>query len=133
MEPGLARLHRFRRCFHSSPVFFGHLPDKLGGAKVALVSVLIEASGQALIWLAPRPWLQPKAGASPSGSYTACLDLALGIANPVLGLVGGGAGLDAVFRASAFVVLCAAVIATALCYLPLEAPSISCAAARIAA
>jgi MFS family permease len=31
---------------------FGHLPDR-NGAKVALVCVLIEAAGQALIWLAP--------------------------------------------------------------------------------
>ena len=36
---------------------FGHLPDRIGGAKVALVCVLIEAAGQALIWLAPWPAL----------------------------------------------------------------------------
>ena len=33
-------------------VFFGHMPDRLGGAKVALICVLIEAAGLALIWLA---------------------------------------------------------------------------------
>jgi len=32
---------------------FGHVPDRLGGARVALVCVLIEAAGLALIWLAP--------------------------------------------------------------------------------
>jgi MFS family permease len=31
----------------------GHLPDKLGGARVALVSALIETAGLAFIWLAP--------------------------------------------------------------------------------
>src|SRR5258708_15917308 len=36
---------------------FGHLPDRIGGAKVALVCILIEAVGQALIWLAPSPAL----------------------------------------------------------------------------
>jgi hypothetical protein len=33
-------------------LIFGHLPDRIGGTKVALVCVLIEAAGQALIWLA---------------------------------------------------------------------------------
>jgi hypothetical protein len=45
------------------------------------------------------------------GAYTACLDLALGIASPVLGLVASGAGLNAVFLASAIIVLCASSIA----------------------
>jgi MFS family permease len=36
-------------------VIFGHLPDRLGGARVALVSVVIEAAGLALIWLASGP------------------------------------------------------------------------------
>jgi hypothetical protein len=35
--------------------FFSHLADAIGGAKVALVCTLIEAIGQALIWLAVRP------------------------------------------------------------------------------
>ncbi|WP_346658477.1 arabinose transporter [Bradyrhizobium sp. 179] len=36
-------------------VFFSHLADRIGGAKVALVCAAIEAVGQALIWLAVRP------------------------------------------------------------------------------
>jgi hypothetical protein len=52
------------------------------------------------------------------GAYTAFLDLALGIANPALGLVAGGAGLGAVFLTSALVVLCAVAVAIALFYLP---------------
>ena len=35
----------------------GHLPDRIGGARIALVCVLVEAAGQALIWLAPFPTL----------------------------------------------------------------------------
>jgi MFS family permease len=31
----------------------GHLPDRIGGARVALASVIVEALGQAPIWLAP--------------------------------------------------------------------------------
>src|SRR5213594_2418200 len=43
----------FAVAFIVARVVFGHLADRIGGAKVALVSVLIEAVGQALIWLAP--------------------------------------------------------------------------------
>jgi MFS family permease len=119
-------------------VAFGHLPDRIGGPLVALVCVVVEAAGQALIWLAISP-LAVFAGAALAGvgyslvypgfgievvrrappenrglamgAYTACLDLALGIASPVLGLVASGAGLNAVFLASAIIVLCASSIA----------------------
>ena len=43
--------------FMAGRLIFGHLPDRIGGTKVALVCVLIEAAGQALIWLAPLPAL----------------------------------------------------------------------------
>lgn len=118
--------------------FFGHLPDRVGGAKVALASVVVEAVGLALIWLAPWSALAmagatltglgyslvypgfgveavhnapPESRGLAMGAYTACLDLALGIAGPALGLVAGGEGLGAVFLASALVVLCAATVA----------------------
>jgi predicted MFS family arabinose efflux permease len=55
------------------------------------------------------------------GAYTACLDLALGVSGPALGLVASGAGLGAVFLVSAFVVLGAAVVAVRL----LRAPSVA--------
>jgi hypothetical protein len=48
------------------------------------------------------------------GSYIAFLDLALGLANPALGLIASGAGLGAVFLLSMLVVLCAAAIALPL-------------------
>jgi hypothetical protein len=40
----------FGLAFIGARIFFGHLPDKIGGAKVALVCVIIEAAGQLLIW-----------------------------------------------------------------------------------
>ena len=52
------------------------------------------------------------------GAFTACLDLALGVASPALGLVAGGAGLGAVFLAGALVVLGAAVVAARLLRAP---------------
>jgi predicted MFS family arabinose efflux permease len=122
-------------------IVFGHLPDRIGGTRVALVSVLIEAAGQAMIWLAPWATLAligaavtgfgyalvypgfgvevvrdapPESRGVAMGAYTACLDLALGVASPVLGLIASGAGLNAVFLASTLIVLGAAAIAIRL-------------------
>lgn len=126
-------------------VLFGHLPDRIGGARVALVCLLIEAAGQALIWLAPSSMLVIAGAAvtglgyslvypglgleavrrAPSqsrglamGMFTGFLDLALGLANPALGLVASRAGLSAVFLVSAIVVLGAVGIALRLLYPP---------------
>ena len=120
-------------------IFFSHVADAIGGAKVALVCALIEALGQALIWLAVRPEMA-LAGAALTGfgfslvypgfgveavgrvpaqsrglamgAYTAFLDLAQGFASPALGLVASGATLNFVFLASAITVLCAALVAS---------------------
>jgi MFS family permease len=122
-------------------IAFGHLPDRLGGAKVALVSVLIEAVGLVLIWLASGPLIAaigaaltgtgyalvypglgveavrrapPQSRGLVMGIYTVFLDVALGFGSPALGLIAGWAGLDSVFFASAVAVLCAAIVAVAL-------------------
>ena len=119
-------------------ILFGHLPDRIDSPRVALMCVLIEAAGQALIWLADTPgWVfagsalaglgyslvypgfgveavrraPPENRGLAVGAYTACLDLALGIASPLLGLIASGAGLGAVFFSSALIVLCAAAVA----------------------
>jgi MFS family permease len=52
-SPAWLAFNAFARAFIVARTAFGHLPDRLGGARVALVSMLIEAAGQALIWLAP--------------------------------------------------------------------------------
>jgi MFS family permease len=119
-------------------IFFSHVADELGGAKVALVCALIEAVGQALIWLAVRPEMA-LAGAALTGfgfslvypgfgveavrrvpaqsrglamgAYTAFLDLAQGLASPALGLIATGARLNVLFLASGITVLCAALVA----------------------
>lgn len=119
-------------------MFFSHVADAIGGAKVALVCAGIEAAGQALIWLAARPEMA-LAGAALTGfgfslvypgfgveavrsvpaqsrglamgAYTAFLDLAQGLASPALGLIATGARLNVVFLVSALTVLCAALVA----------------------
>jgi MFS family permease len=120
-------------------LFFSHTADRIGGAKVALICVLIETAGQALIWLAVRPELALLGAALTGfgfslvypgfgveavrrvpaqsrglamGAYTAFLDLAQGLASPALGLVAKGAGLNVVFLVSAITVLCAALVAS---------------------
>jgi MFS family permease len=131
----------FAGAFILARVVGGHLPDKLGGARVALASVLIEAAGQALIWLASGPAMAlagavlsgigwslvypsfgieavhrapPESRGLAMGAYTAFLDLANGLASPALGAVAGGAGLGTVFLVSTLVVFGAAFIAVRL-------------------
>ena len=48
------------------------------------------------------------------GAYTAFLDLALGVANPALGLVASGAGIAMVYLVSTVLVICSAAIAMSL-------------------
>jgi MFS family permease len=120
---------------------FGQIPDRLGGARVALICVVIEAAGLALIWLAPSRVLAavgaaltgfgyslvypglgveavrrapPQSRGLAMGAYTVFLDVALGFGSPALGLIAGWAGLSAVFLASTFIVMCGAAIAIRL-------------------
>ncbi len=131
----------FALTFMLTRMLFGHLTDRFGGTKVALVSVLVEAAGMALIWLAS--WFTPALiGAALSGlgyslvypalgveavrllpaqnwglamgAYTAFLDIALGIGTPALGLLGAYAGLGSIFGASMLAAVCSAAIAAAL-------------------
>jgi MFS family permease len=124
----------------------GHLPDRIGGARVALGSALVETAGLALIWLAPGA-LVAAAGAALTGfgyglvypalgveavrrappqsrglvmgMYTAFLDVALGFGTPALGLIAGLSGLGTVFLAAALAVL----LTTAFAVLLLAAPA----------
>lgn len=127
--------------FVTGRLLFGHLPDKIGGARIALVCVVIEAVGQMIIWLAPWPEMAligavlsglgyslvfpgfgveavrhtpPENRGLATGIYSAFLDLALGISNPALGLIASRAGINAVFLVSALVVVCSAAVATRL-------------------
>ena len=131
----------FAVAFIFARIFLGHVADKVGGAKVAFIFVLIEAVGQAFIWIAASPavallgcaftgfgysLVYPGFGVeamrrAPAhsrglamGAYTAFLDLTLGLASPALGFIAGVAGIGSVFLTSAVVVLCAAAIATRL-------------------
>jgi MFS family permease len=122
-------------------VTFGHLPDRLGGARVALWFVLIETVGLLLMWLAagvamatigaaltgfgyalvfPALGVEAVRRAPPEshgvamGAYTACLDIALGVSGPVLGAIASRTGFSSVFLASALIVFGAAFVARPL-------------------
>ena len=124
-------------------LLLGHLPDRLGGARVALICVLIEAVGLALIWFAPDcasaaagaalagcgyslvyPGLgveavrraPPQSRGLAMGAYTVFLDVALGFGSPVLGLIAGRFGLDTAFLVSALIALGAATISLRLLF-----------------
>ncbi|MGY2372921.1 arabinose transporter [Pseudomonas sp. SDO524_S393] len=122
----------FGLAFIGARIFFGHLPDKMGGAIVALVCVLIEAAGQLLIWGAGSPLMAyvgaaltgfgyslafpgfgveaikrapPQTRGLAMGAYVAFLDIALGISSPLAGALAGAAGVESVYLAGAVAVL----------------------------
>jgi MFS family permease len=129
-------------------LFLGHIPDMLGGARVALVCVFVEAAGLALIWFAPNSALAatgaaltgfgyslvypglgieamkrvpPQSRGLAMGAYTVFLDVALGFGSPALGLLAGRAGVGSVFLASAILALGSAVVAGWLLHNALKA------------
>jgi MFS family permease len=131
----------FASVFILTRLFLGHLGDRFAAAKVALICVLVEAAGLALIWLSSSlalaltgaaltgfgyslvyPGLGVEAvRAAPAenrglamGAYTAFLDVALGFGTPALGFLADHAGLGSVFGASMLAAIGAAAIAAAL-------------------
>jgi MFS family permease len=126
-------------------LFLGHLPDRRGGARVALISIFVEATGLALIWLAPNQMVAivgalltgcgfalvypglgieavrrapPQSRGLAMGAYTAFLDVALGFGSPALGLIAAWAGLSSVFLTGSLLVLGAMIIALRLLQQP---------------
>lgn len=119
-------------------VFFGPLPDRLGGARTAMIFIVIHSAGLALIWLSPCAWLAfvgssmagfgyalvypglgmeavartpAEARGLAMGVYTAFIDLALGLFAPLLGLLANVIGLSQIFLITALLALCAVPIA----------------------
>jgi MFS family permease len=136
--PAWSAFTAFAMTFILTRITLGHVAGRLGGAKVALTCMLVEAAGLALIELAPQfalalagaaltgfgyslvyPGLgveairrvPPQDRGLAMGAYTAFLDVALGFGTPALGLLANFAGLGTVFLVSAVAALSAAPIA----------------------
>lgn len=128
----------FGLAFIGARLFFGHLPDKIGGARIALVCVGIEALGQLAIWGADGTALAylgaaltgfgyslafpgfgveavrrapPQSRGAAMGSYVAFLDLSLGLTAPAAGLAASAWGVGSVYLIGAGAVSLAAVVA----------------------
>lgn len=138
----------FGAAFIGARILFGHLPDQVGGAKVALISVAIEAVGQLLIWGADTVSLAylgaaltgfgyslafpgfgveavrrapPQTRSLAMGAYVAFLDIALGITSPLAGAWAGAHGVGSVYLAGAIAVALALLVAMRLMDGPLTA------------
>ncbi|MBR8654344.1 arabinose transporter [Achromobacter sp. Marseille-Q0513] len=133
----------FGVAFIGARLFFGHLPDKIGGAKVALVCVIIEAAGQLLIWGADTAVMAyigaaltgfgyslafpgfgveavrrapPQTRSLAMGAYVAFLDMSLGITSPLAGLLADAGGIASVYLAGASAVALSVVVALKLLF-----------------
>jgi MFS family permease len=110
--------------FVLSRLFFGHLPDRIGGRRVALVTIPTQALGTLLLGLAPGPLVAfagaalvgfgysmtfpalgvevvrrvpPQNRGAAMGAYVAFVDIGLGLTGPVQGVVAGLFGYAAPF------------------------------------
>ncbi|PQO95201.1 arabinose transporter [Massilia phosphatilytica] len=115
----------------------GHLPDRMGGYRVALWSLAVEAAGQVMLWQAPTeatalagalvtglgcalvfPALgvealkrvPPANRGSAMGAFVAFLDIAYGLAGPAAGIVAGRFGYGAVYLLGAGCALAGAIL-----------------------
>ncbi|QOY91706.1 arabinose transporter [Paludibaculum fermentans] len=134
---GLA-LSAFGGAFVLVRLLFGHLPDRLGGYRVAWVSLLVETVGQLLLWKAQGP-LTALAGAAITGlgcslmfpalgtevvriakeesrgaalgAFAAFQDVSYAITGPIMGIVATHAGYASIFLGGAALAVAGAVLA----------------------
>jgi len=109
-------------------LFFGHVPDRFGGARVALAALALEVVGQICIWRAGAPaavfigaiftgagysmafpalgveavrHVPPQSRGSAMGAYVAFFDLGFGASGPLNGAIAASFGYATVYLAGA--------------------------------
>jgi MFS family permease len=119
-------------------VFFAHYPDKFGGARVAIFSLLIEIAGQLLIWRSSSSLMAiigsgltglgmslvfpsfgilavKKVSAASRGmamaAYNAFFDLGMGLTAPVAGLIAGDGNYSKIYILGALAAILSATVA----------------------
>ncbi len=137
----------FGVAFIGARLLFAHLPDKIGGGKVALVCVLIEAAGQLLIWQANHVLMAyigaaltgfgfslafpgfgveavrrapPQSRGVAMGAFIAFLDISLGITAPAAGALASATSVSTVYLAGGITVALSAIIAVYLVIKPAQ-------------
>lgn len=113
-------------------LLFGNLPDKIGGIRVAMISLAVEALGQTVILFSGNPWIAlagamitgcgcslmfPSLGVevvkrvpiqvrgTAVGGYAAFQDVSYAATGPVTGVMATALGYSSVFGAGAFCAL----------------------------
>ena len=121
-------LASFGVAYIATRLAFGDWPDRFGGARVAAWSLLVEAGGLAMLWLAPMPALAfagailtgignalvfpsfgveavkrvpPASRGAALGAYVAFFDVGFGLGGPLNGFFAGALGYPSVFAVSA--------------------------------
>src|ERR1700683_3697202 len=116
-------LASFGVAYIATRLAFGDWPDRFGGARVAAWSLLIEAGGLAMLWLAPMPALAfagailtgignalvfpsfgveavkrvpPASRGAALGAYVAFFDVGFGLGGPINGFFAGALGYSSV-------------------------------------